>query len=181
MPPCLPLDFFPTFVESHKVFDPIVSKQTKAQHYFFPILACGLQTLGDNPMLSMCNLKREGLKTHSTLTAFNEPRRPCSPDLLHTVQTFYHTQHTSCLLTLSDEHYKIKDVQVLCFHTTTEQILQYPSHASPTHTDANKGNSLITLQTIYIPRKHKLAFHQMFTITPNSQCRLVSLSRVPLQ
>jgi hypothetical protein len=128
----------------------------------------------------MCNQKREGPKTHNTLTAFNEPRRPCSFDLLHTVQTFDLTQHTNCLLTLSDEHYKIKDVQVLCFHTTTEQILQYPFPASPIDTDASKGNSLITLQTIYIPRKHKLAFHQMFTKTPDSQCCLVSLSRIPL-
>jgi hypothetical protein len=106
------------------------------------------------------------------VTAFNEPRRPCSPDLLHTVQTFDHTQHIDCLL----NHYKIKDVQVFCFHTTTEQILQYPSPASPIHTDANKGNSLITLQIIHIPRKHKLGFHQMFTKTPASQCFVVSLS-----
>jgi hypothetical protein len=91
------------------------------------------------------------------MTAFNEPRRPCSLDLLNTIQTFELTQHTNCLLTLSDEHYKIKDVQV-CFHTTTEQVLQYPSPASPIHTDASKGNSLIALQTMYIPRKHKLAF-----------------------
>jgi hypothetical protein len=62
-------------------------------------------------------------ETHSTLTPFNKPRRPCSPDLLHTVQTFDLTQHTNYLLTLSDEHYKIKNVQVLCFHTTTEQVL----------------------------------------------------------
>jgi hypothetical protein len=125
----------------------------------------------------MVSPKREGSKTHSTLTTFNKPRCPCSPDLLHTVQTFDLTQHTNCLLTISDEHYKIKDVQVLCFHTIIEQILQYPSPTSPIHTDASKGNSLITLQTIYIPRKHKLAFHQMFTKTPDSQCCLVSLSR----
>jgi hypothetical protein len=81
-----------------------------------------------------------------------------------------------CLLTFSNEHYKIKNVQILCSHTTIEQILQYPSPASAIHTDANQGNSLITLQTIYIPRKHELAFHQMFTKTPDSQCCLLSLS-----
>jgi hypothetical protein len=69
-----------------------------------------------------CNQKREGPKTHSTLTAFNEPRRPCSPDLFHTIQTFNLTQHTDCLLIPSDEHHKIKDVQALCFHTTTGHV-----------------------------------------------------------
>jgi len=63
---------------------------------------------------SLCNQKREGPKTHITLPAFNEPRRPCSPDLLHTVQTFDLTQHTNCLLILADKHHKIKDVQVSC-------------------------------------------------------------------
>jgi hypothetical protein len=131
--------------------------------------------------LLYCNQKREGPKTHSTLTTFNEPRRPCFPDLLHTVQTFDLTQHTNCLLTLSDEHYKIKDIQVFCFHTTTEQVLQYPSPASPIHTDASKGNSLITLQTMYIPLKHKLAFpSNVHKKTPDSQCCLVSLSPIPL-
>ncbi len=107
--------------------------------------------------------KREGPNTQSTMIAFNEPRCPCFPDLLHTVQTSDNTQHSNCLLTLSDEHYKIKDVQVFCFHTTTKPISQYPYPASPIHTDDSKGNSLITLQTIYIPRKHKLSFHQLFT------------------
>jgi hypothetical protein len=110
-------------------------------------------------------------RTHASMFSWSTPHS----------STFDHTQHTSCLLILSYEHYKIKDVQVLCFHTTTEQILQYPSPASPTHTNANKRNFLITLQTIYIPWKHKLAFHQMFTITPDSQWCLVSLSWVPLQ
>jgi hypothetical protein len=68
----------------------------------------------DEKVETYCNQKREGPKTHSTLTAFNEPRRPCSPNLLHTVQTSENTQHTNCLLTLLDERHKIKTIQVPC-------------------------------------------------------------------
>jgi hypothetical protein len=69
------------------------------------------------------------------MTAFNEPRRPCSPELLDTVQTSDHTRLTNCLL----NHHKIKDVQELCSHTMTEQILQHTSPASPIHRDVIKG------------------------------------------
>jgi hypothetical protein len=68
---------------------------------------------------------------------------------------------TNCLLTLSNTHYKIKDVQVLYFHKTTEHISHHPSPGSPIHTNASKGN--LSLQTIYIARKHKRDFHQLFT------------------
>jgi hypothetical protein len=47
LPPSPPFDSFLTSIESHGVFNPIVSKQTQAQHYFSPILTCELQTLGD--------------------------------------------------------------------------------------------------------------------------------------
>jgi hypothetical protein len=50
------------------------------------------------------------------------------------------TQLTNCLL----DHHKIKDVQELCSHTTTEQISQHTPHL---HRCQQKGNVLITLQT----------------------------------
>jgi hypothetical protein len=47
LPPSPPLESFPTYVEFHGILDPNVYEQTQAQHYFSLILACGLQTLGD--------------------------------------------------------------------------------------------------------------------------------------
>ncbi len=70
--------------------------------------------------LAICRLgysvtKKERVrKTFNVQTAFNEPRRSCSPDLLHRIQTFDRTRHTNCLLTLADEHHKIKDIQMSC-------------------------------------------------------------------
>jgi len=37
----------------------------------------------------------------------------------------------------------------LAFHTTTKQV-------SPNHTDADQGTLSLHLQSMYIPRKHKL-------------------------
>jgi hypothetical protein len=54
--------------------------------------------------------------------------------LNYSTQTSENTQLTNCLL----NHHKIKDVQELCSHTTTEQMLQHTSPASPIHTDVNK-------------------------------------------
>jgi len=51
-----------------------------------------------------------------------------------------------------------KTYKCLVFHMTTEQVLQHPSPASPIHTNASQENSFITLQIMYISRKHKLAF-----------------------
>jgi len=53
---------------------------------------------------------------------------------------------------------RLNTCKCLASHTTTKQVLQYPSPALPIHTDANQENSFITLQTMYISRKHKLAF-----------------------
>jgi hypothetical protein len=45
--PSPPLESFRTFIESHGVFNPIVSNQTSALHYFSHVPACGFQTLKD--------------------------------------------------------------------------------------------------------------------------------------
>jgi hypothetical protein len=45
--PSPPLGFFPTYVESHGVLDPIVFKQTQGLHYSSLIPICGLQIQGD--------------------------------------------------------------------------------------------------------------------------------------
>jgi hypothetical protein len=41
------------------------------------------------------------------------------------------TQHTDCLLTLTDAHCKTIDIQVFCFHATTTQNSHCASPASP--------------------------------------------------
>ncbi len=79
--------------------------------------------------------KIEGPKIHSSMTAFNKPRRPCPPYLFNTVQTSVNTQLTDYLL----NHHKIRDVHELCFHTTIEHNLQHTSLPSPIHTDVNRG------------------------------------------
>jgi len=63
---------------------------------------------------SKCNQKERVRKTLSTQNAFNEPKRSCFPYLLYRIQTFDRTRHTNCLLTLADEHHKIRDIQVSC-------------------------------------------------------------------
>ncbi len=88
--------------------------------------------------------KKRGSEITQYTDYLHDPKRPCFPDLLHLNQTSALPQNTNCLLTLPEAHYKIRDVQVLCLHTTTEQISHHPSPASPIHTNANKGNSFIT-------------------------------------
>jgi hypothetical protein len=117
-----------------------------------------LNFLSRTQIWNMCNQKKRVQNTHNTLAAFNEPRCPCPPDLLHTYRPPIFltlelpTDFFVCTL-------QIKDIQAQQ-HNKPHSI---PSHASPIHTDASQGNSHIALQTMYIPRKHKLAFHQMFT------------------
>jgi hypothetical protein len=41
------LEFFPSSIEFHEVFNPIVFEQTQALHYFFPTPVYGLQTPRD--------------------------------------------------------------------------------------------------------------------------------------
>ncbi len=59
------------------------------------------------------------------------------------------------------------------FHTTTGQISQHPSPASPIHTNASPGNSLI-LNYIHCP-KAQAWFPSNVHKTRDSQCCLVSL------
>jgi hypothetical protein len=109
--------------------------------------------------------KREGPKIHSSTTDFNEPRRPCSLELLDTVQTSENAPFTNCLL----DHHKIKDMQELCSHTTTKQISRHMSPASPIHTHSStKRECSYYIADLYTFRKHKLPFSPMFTKTPTS-------------
>ncbi len=85
---------------------------------------------------------------------------------------------TDCLLTLSDAHHKIKDVQALYFHKTTKQISQHPSPASPIHTNASQGSFLIT-DYIHLPESTSL---MSINYSQNTRSlTLSSLSRIPLQ
>jgi len=44
--PFLTFESFPSFIESHGVFYPIIFEQTQDMHYSSPIPICGLQTQG---------------------------------------------------------------------------------------------------------------------------------------
>jgi hypothetical protein len=110
------------------------------------------------------------------MTAFNEPRRPCCLELLDTVQASDHTWLTKCLL----NHHKIKDVQELCSHTMTKQILQHTSPASPIHTDVNKGelshyitdythSESTNLLSIQCSQKHQLS-SAVYSLSLESLC-----------
>ncbi len=83
------------------------------------------------------------------------------------------SENTNCLLTLPKAHYKIRDVQVLCFHTTTGQISHHPSPASPIHINASKGNSFIT-NYIHCPKAQ--AWFPSNVHKTRFQCCLISLS-----
>jgi len=67
------------------------------------------------------------------------------------------TQHTTYLLTLSNEHHEIIDLQAFSSYTAAEQDFNGSISCLNVPTDAGKGNSFVSLQTLYIPRKHKLA------------------------
>jgi hypothetical protein len=45
--PSPPFESFPSFVESHGFFYPIVFEQTQNMHYSSPIPICGLEIQGD--------------------------------------------------------------------------------------------------------------------------------------
>jgi hypothetical protein len=91
-------------------------------------------------------LPSTNLGTHVLLIYSTELR----PSISHSILIAY--WHLQTNITRS------KTYKCLAFHTTTEHVLQHPSPASPIHIDASQGNSFITLQTMYISRKHKLAF-----------------------
>jgi hypothetical protein len=124
----------------------------------------------------LCNQKKKGLNSHHA-DCLHDPKRPCFPYLLHTIKTSDLPPDTS-LLTLSGVHYKIKEIQVLCFHRPTEQTSQHPSTASHIHTTANKRNSPVT-DYIHCPKAQacfptKCSRNMWFLLW-------FSLSRIPLQ
>jgi hypothetical protein len=101
--------------------------------------------------------KEEGPKTPSTLAAFNKPRDPCFPDLLHTHQTSENTQQAKFLLTLPNitklkayrrstftrQQHGLNNIHLLPF-----QFIQMPTREA----------FLLHLQTMYNLQKHKLCF-----------------------
>jgi hypothetical protein len=103
--------------------------------------------------------KKRGSWKHNTLIAFNEPRRPCSPEMLtynvdswkHSTQSTYWLFQTSITRSNTCKHF-----------LPTQQQNKISMDLFPAWhilTDARKGNSFVALQTLYIPRKHKLSFH----------------------
>jgi hypothetical protein len=121
----------------------------------------------------MCCNQKEKVRNH---TAHSLPSRPQVSMFSWSISHNSNLRSSSpinCLLTLSDAHYKIKDVQVFYFHKTTEQISQHPSPASPIHTNASKGNSLIT-DYIHYP-KAQAWFPPAVHKTPDSLVSLESL------
>jgi hypothetical protein len=119
--------------------------------------------------------------THITLTAFNEPRRPCSPDLLHTVQTFDNTQHISLPTdpfrrTLQDQ----KCTNALLPHNNRTNFAVSISYLSHSHRcQLGKLSHYIT-DYIHSPKARACSPSNVHK-TPDSQCCLLSLSLVPLR
>jgi hypothetical protein len=60
--------------------------------------------------------------------------------------------------------------------TATKQTLQHSSPASPIHTNAIWRNSLIALQIMYIPRKHKHCLSASIHKTPDPVLSSLSVS-----
>jgi hypothetical protein len=58
--------------------------------------------------------KKRGSENTQCTDCFQWTQASCSLDLLYRIQTFDRTWHTHCLLTLADEHHKIRDIQVSC-------------------------------------------------------------------
>jgi hypothetical protein len=130
-------------------FQKIIYKKVQffpKKHFKFFCVGQGYQHFKKklNRFSQCCDTKKSGSEITQYTDCLHDPKHPCFPDLLHTVQTYAHPQHTNCLLTLPDAHYKIRDVQVFCFYTTTWQISHHPSPTSPIHTNASKGNFFIT-------------------------------------
>jgi hypothetical protein len=125
-----------------------------------------------------CVTKREGPKSHNTLNACTTPSvhvfliffTQFRPLLFHNTLTAYWLFQTH--ITRS-EMYK-------CFISTQQQDRFHIIHPLPRPFTQMPAKETLSSQTIYIARMHKPDFHQMFT-KPDSQCCLVSLSRIPLQ
>ncbi len=124
-----------------------------------------------------CNQKEEGPKTPSTLAAFNEPRDPCFPDLLHTNQTSEHTQQAKFLLTLSN----ITESKAYKHSASTRQHRGFNSiHLMPFQfiQMLTWEAFLLHLQTMYNLRKHKLCFPSDVHENTNPRCCLLPHSSV---
>jgi len=68
-----------------------------------------------------------------------------------------------------------------CFASTQQQGRFHIIHPLPCPFTQMPAKETLSSQTIYIARKHKSDFHQNVHKTPDSQCCLASLSRIPLQ
>jgi hypothetical protein len=118
-----------------------------------------------------CNQKERVRKTHSTSIVINGPRRPCSANSLRTYRPLI-----SLTLKLPTNSFinasRIKNIR----KQQQNKPPSIPPLALTIHTDASQGTLHIALPTMYIPRKHKLSFHQMFTKLQTSQQCLILLS-----
>ncbi len=83
-------------------------------------------------------------------------------------------QHTDCLLTLTYTHCKTRDVFALLPHNDRTEFTRCISY--PAHSHNFQPKKIFSFQTMYIARKHKLDFHQIFRKTPAFQCCLLFLS-----
>jgi hypothetical protein len=122
--------------------------------------------------------KREGLKTHSTWTDFNKPRRPCFPNLPHTYRP-----PISLTLELPADSFayplQFEDVQTQQ-HGKPHNIhlLSCSFTLMPSEEILSSHCRLCTF-----PERMSIAFHQNVHKTPDPVLFSLppSLSRIPLQ
>ncbi len=123
--------------------------------------------------------KKRGSWKHSALIAFNETKRPCSPESLaynsdlqkHSTQPTYWLFQTSITKSQTCKHFLPTQQQ--------NKISMDLSPALHIPTDASKGNSLVSLQTLYIPWKHKLDFRLRCSQKHHIPSTLWALSNSP--
>ncbi len=98
-----------------------------------------------------CNVtKKRGSEIKQHTDHLHDPKRPCSPNLLHTTKTSDLVPDTSWLILPGAQH-KIRNIQVFYSHRPAEWISQHPSPASHIHKNANK-RSFPVIDYIHCPK-----------------------------
>ncbi len=123
--------------------------------------------------------KKEGPKSHSTLTACTTPSVHVFPIFCTRFTPLIITQHTDSLLTLTNAHGMTRDIQVLRFHSTTVQNSHRAFPTSP-HSHKSQPRTFFHHKLYTLPKSTSMI---PIKCSQNTRFPVVSslfLSRIPL-
>jgi hypothetical protein len=137
---------------------------------------CSKRPCNSRLTLSFCNQKERVLKTQRT-DCLHRTQASTFSWVTHIQLRPPKTQHTTYLLTLSNEHHEVIDLQAFCSYTTAEQDFN-GSISCLTHSHRYQQGKLFCFITnsVHSPKTQARFLSEMFTTTSDSQHSLSSLS-----